>query len=179
MWCFPPKWLGILCFWLMGNYDCRGASIGMESRKSQSLSFTCCHLWGEWKRFLYLLLRGKRPLLHYRKSSTFWQPPNQSRRSFKSWVRCLSRVHYCFRSNYEGTYHINPGMRTLYVDFFPFAEMLLCRGKWRPKAIQSVKRFYVHLSLRYHLRLGTSFEILQFTFFELDVARYPGIWFKK
>ena len=56
---------------LMGNYDCRGALIGVRSRKVSVLSCIRCHLWDEREGRLYLLLSEKRPLLPYRKSLTF------------------------------------------------------------------------------------------------------------
>ena len=114
----------------MGNYDCRGASIGIESWKSKFLSFIGCHLWGEWKRLLYLLLKEKRPLLHYRKSLNFWQPPNQSISSFKPSSGTYAGFVILFRIKpiSEGT--LSHTFRNAhFISTFPFAIMLLCRGK--------------------------------------------------
>ena len=78
----------------MGNYDCRGASIGMGYWKS-NLRHSYVAIFGyDWKRLLYLLLGEKRPLLPRRKSLTFFAGPNQRSHKDLESVRALKHRTY-------------------------------------------------------------------------------------
>ena len=143
----------------MGNYDCRGASIVLESRKSQFLWFICCHLWGEWKRLLYLLLREKRPLLYNRKSSTFWQLPNQSRSSFKPSSGTYAGFVILLKIKPISEGILSPKFRNAHftsMSTFPFAEMLLREWKAQNDFGAWIGFMYheAHLSLRFNICIG-------------------------
>ena len=134
-----------------------------------------CHLWQRMKRLLYLLLIEKRPLLLYRKSSTFFSGSDQRvKREISSQLELSSSVQYLFQN--KDKQQLVKGNFTS--QLIPIKECTVFRSNFpSPRVSARALWSLFEPEASFHdamldLHRGTSDEILKFTFIKLDVPMH-------